>query len=39
MPLSGLVFDATGSMADKLSLPEMPTAFLKTSNPRDGTSG
>src|SRR5579862_7469284 len=37
MPLSiGLVFDTTGSMADKLSAArEAATAFLKTSNPRD----
>jgi Ca-activated chloride channel homolog len=37
MPLSvGLVFDATGSMADKLSAArEAAIAFLKTSNPRD----
>jgi Ca-activated chloride channel family protein len=37
MPLSvGLIFDATGSMADKLSSArEAATAFLKTSNPRD----
>jgi Ca-activated chloride channel family protein len=37
MPLSvGLVFDATGSMADKLSAARnAATAFLKTSNPRD----
>jgi Ca-activated chloride channel homolog len=36
-PLSvGLIFDATGSMADKLSAArEAATAFLKTSNPRD----
>jgi len=37
LPLSvGLVFDATGSMADKLSSArEAATAFLKTSNPHD----
>jgi Ca-activated chloride channel family protein len=37
MPVSvGLVFDTTGSMADKLSAArEAATAFLKTSNPRD----
>jgi Ca-activated chloride channel family protein len=37
MPLSvGLVFDATGSMADKLSAArDAAIAFLKTSNPRD----
>jgi len=37
MPLSvGLVFDATGSMADKLSVARNAAiAFLKTSNPRD----
>jgi Ca-activated chloride channel family protein len=37
MPLSvGLVFDATGSMAEKLSAArDAATAFLKTSNPRD----
>jgi Ca-activated chloride channel family protein len=37
MPLSvGLVFDATGSMAEKLSAARnAATAFLKTSNPRD----
>jgi Ca-activated chloride channel family protein len=37
LPLSvGLVFDATGSMADKLSAArDAAIAFLKTSNPRD----
>src|SRR5581483_12446129 len=37
MPVSvGLVFDATGSMAEKLSAARnAATAFLKTSNPRD----
>jgi len=37
LPLSvGLVFDATGSMADKLSSArDAATAFLKTSNPHD----
>jgi Ca-activated chloride channel family protein len=37
MPVSvGLIFDATGSMADKLSAARnAATAFLKTSNPRD----
>jgi Ca-activated chloride channel family protein len=37
MPLSvGLVFDATGSMAEKLPIArDAATAFLKTSNPRD----
>ena len=37
MPLSvGLVFDTTGSMAEKLSAArDAATAFLKTSNPRD----
>jgi Ca-activated chloride channel family protein len=37
MPVSvGLVFDTTGSMADKLSAArEAATAFLRTSNPRD----
>ena len=37
MPVSvGLVFDATGSMADRLSAArDAATAFLKTSNPRD----
>ena len=37
MPLSvGLVFDTTGSMADKLSVARNAAlAFLKTSNPRD----
>jgi len=37
MPVSvGLVFDATGSMADKLSAArDAATAFLRTSNPRD----
>jgi Ca-activated chloride channel family protein len=37
VPVSvGLIFDATGSMADKLSAARnAATAFLKTSNPRD----
>jgi Ca-activated chloride channel family protein len=37
MPVSvGLIFDATGSMVEKLSAArEAATAFLKTSNPRD----
>jgi len=37
LPISvGLIFDATGSMADKLSSArDAATAFLKTSNPRD----
>jgi len=37
MPVSvGLVFDATGSMADKLSAArDAAMAFLRTSNPRD----
>jgi Ca-activated chloride channel homolog len=37
LPVSvGLVFDATGSMADKLSAARnAATAFLRTSNPRD----
>jgi Ca-activated chloride channel family protein len=37
MPLSvGLVFDTTGSMADKLSVArDAATSFLNTSNPRD----
>jgi Ca-activated chloride channel family protein len=37
LPLSvGLIFDTTGSMADKLSAARnAATAFLKTSNPRD----
>jgi Ca-activated chloride channel homolog len=37
LPLSvGLVFDATGSMADKMSVArDAATAFLKTSNPHD----
>jgi Ca-activated chloride channel family protein len=37
MPVSvGLIFDATGSMADKLSAARnAATAFLKTSNPHD----
>jgi len=37
MPLSvGLVFDTTGSMADKLSAArDAAAAFLRTSNPRD----
>jgi Ca-activated chloride channel family protein len=37
MPLSiGLVFDTTGSMAEKMPIArDAATAFLKTSNPRD----